>query len=57
MKILRIAVLGAFAAIIAVIVFVKAGKGGGQSGGDQAATIIKASAGGLGNVASSLEGG
>jgi hypothetical protein len=56
-KILQMAVWGAFAAIIAVIVFVKAGRGGGQSGGEQSAAIIKAGTGGLANLATSLEGG
>lgn len=54
--ILRWAVLGFFGAIIAAIVFVKAGRGGGKSGGEQAASIVKASADGIANVGSSLEG-
>lgn len=57
MKVLQWAVWGSFAAIIAVIVFVKAGKGGGQSGGEQSAAIIKAGTGGLATLATSLEGG
>jgi hypothetical protein len=56
-KVLKWALVGSFAAIIAVIVFVKAGKGGGQSGGDQTATIIKSSSGGLASIATALEGG
>lgn len=56
MRILQWALVGFFGAIIAGIVFVKAGKGGGQSGGDQSAAIIKAGTGGIANIASSLEG-
>jgi hypothetical protein len=51
------AVLGFFGAIIAAIIFVKAGKGTGQSGGQQSAAIINATGSSLGQVASSLEGG
>ncbi len=57
MKIVRVALMGSFAAIIATIIFVKAGKGGGQSGGQQATSIIKASTGGIGTIATALEGG
>jgi hypothetical protein len=56
-KIIRWAVMGSFAAIITVIIFVKAGKGGGQSGGQQAATIVKAFGQAGSSVATSLEGG
>lgn len=52
----RWAFIGFFGVIALAIVFVKAGKGGGKSGGDQAASIIQASAGGIANVGSSLEG-
>ncbi len=51
------AVVGFFGAICLSIVFVQAGKGGGKSGGDQAATIIKSGGGALSDVAGSLEGG
>ena len=57
MNIVRIAVMGAFAAIIAVIVFVKAGQGGGQSGGDQTATIAKGFGSAGSDLVKSLEGG
>ena len=56
MKIAKWALVGFFGAIITAIVFVKAGKSGGQSGGDQSAAIIKASSGGVAQIASALEG-
>jgi hypothetical protein len=52
----RYAVLGFFIAIIAAIVFVKAGRGGGKSGGDQTAAIVKSFGDAGANIASSLEG-
>ena len=52
----RWAVFGFFAAIIAAIVFVKAGSKGGQSGGQQTATVLQAGGGALAQVASGLEG-
>jgi hypothetical protein len=55
-KVIEWAVGGFFITIALVIVFVKAGKGGGTSGGDQAASVIKASSGGIANIATSLEG-
>ncbi len=57
MQIARIALMGAFAAIIAVIVFVRAGKGGGESGGEQTSKIIKSFGSAGSDLASSLEGG
>lgn len=51
------ATVGFFGAIITAIVFVKAGQGGGKSGGDQAATVIKAGGSSAADVASALEGG
>jgi len=53
----RWAVFGFFGAIIAVIVFVRAGKGGGTSGGEQASTVVRAGGDSLAKIASSLEGG
>lgn len=50
------ALVGFFGAIIAGIVFVKAGRGGGVSGGDQVANIIKAGGTSTADVASALEG-
>ena len=48
---------GVFAlVIIAAIVFVKAGQFGGQNGGEQSATIIKAGGGALSSVISSGAG-
>jgi hypothetical protein len=47
----------ALAVIALVVVFVKAGRGGGQSGGQQAATIIKSASGGMAQVITALEGG
>jgi hypothetical protein len=49
--------MGFFGAIVLVIVFVKAGKGGGKSGGEQAATIVQAFGDAGSKVATSLEGG
>lgn len=49
-------VFGFFGAIIAVIVFVKAGNKGGQSGGQQTATIINAGGDAAAKLASGLEG-
>lgn len=46
-----------FTAMIATIIFVKAGRGGGQSGGQQSAAIINATGGALSNVANGIEGG
>lgn len=54
--ILRWAFVGFFGVIALAIVFVKAGKGGGKSGGEQSAMIIKAGGGAISDVASSLEG-
>lgn len=54
--ILRWAFVGFFGVIALAIVFVKAGRGGGKSGGDQAATIVSASAKGIADIGSSLEG-
>ena len=56
-KLFKWALLGFFGAIITAIVFVQAGRKGGQSGGEQTATIIKASGKGLGDLASGLESG
>jgi len=44
-------------AVIAGIVFVQAGKLGGQSGGDQTATIIRSAGGALSQTVSALETG
>lgn len=44
-----------FAAVIASIVFVSAGRRGGRSGGQQTADIINASGTSLSGVANSLE--
>jgi len=53
----RWAVFGFFGAIIAAIVFVKAGAGkSGQSGGQQTATIIQSFGDAGAKVASGLEG-
>ena len=57
MNIARIAVMGFFAAIIAVIVFVRAGAQGGRSGGQQSADILNAGGDSLAKIASGLEGG
>ena len=59
MKVIRWAVMGSFAAIITVIIFVKAGgkNSSGKSGGEQAAMIVKAFGQAGSSVASSLEGG
>lgn len=57
MKWLDTAIFGFIAAVIAVIVFVKAGPNGGQSGGEQTAQVITASGGALASLATSLEGG
>jgi len=53
----RWAAMGFFGAIIIAIVFVKAGQGGGKSGGDQTATIFRGGGDALAKVASGLEGG
>ncbi len=45
-----------FLAIIAVIVFINAAKIGGQSGGEQTATILTAAAGSGSELVSTLEG-
>jgi hypothetical protein len=50
------AIFGFFGAIIAVIVFVKAGAKGGQSGGQQTATVMNAGGDALAKVAGGLEG-
>jgi hypothetical protein len=52
----RWAVFGFFGAIIAAIVFVKAGRGGAKSGGDQTAEIVRGGGDALAKVASGLEG-
>ena len=56
-KTLAIAIYGFMLAIVATIVFVKAGQGGGESGGQQTAQILKAGGQAIGNVATALEGG
>lgn len=53
--VIKWAIAGFTIAVVAVIVFVKAGTTG-KSGGEQSAEIVKASFGGLGTLASSLEG-
>ncbi len=50
------AVFGFFGAIIAAIVFVKAGAKGGQSGGRQSAAVINAGGDAAAKLASGLEG-
>ncbi len=55
-RFLEIVVIGFFLAIAMAIIFVKAGRGGGQSGGEQTATILKAGGGALAELARSLEG-
>lgn len=55
-EVLRWAFIGFFGVIALGIVFVKAGKAGGQSGGQQSAAIIQASGNAIANVGSSLEG-
>jgi len=56
MKILQWAIWGFFGAVIAGIVFVKAGAKGGMSGGQQSAMIIDAAGTAVSATASSLEG-
>jgi hypothetical protein len=57
MKAVKWALMGFFGVILAVIVFVKAGAGGGQSGGAQTSQIIKTTGSSLATLATSLEGG
>lgn len=56
MKVLRWFAIGFFGVIALGIVFVKAGRQGGASGGEQSAMIIKASGSALHDVATGLEG-
>jgi|GEM_PF-5477918 hypothetical protein len=56
MKILQWAIWGFFGAVIAGIVFVKAGAKGGMSGGQQSAMIIESAGTAVSATASSLEG-
>jgi len=53
----RYLAMGFFGAIVLVIVFVKAGAGGGKSGGEQASMIVQAFGDAGSKVATSLEGG
>jgi hypothetical protein len=55
-KILGYMVFGFFFVIALVIIFVRAGQGGGESGGKQTAEISKGVADGLSSVAKSLQG-
>lgn len=57
MKTAELFFVGFFAAVIAGIVFVQAGKSGGQNGGAQTANIIGALGGALTNVGAGLETG
>jgi hypothetical protein len=52
----RWALMGFFGAIILAIVFVKAGQKGGQSGGEQTATIIRGFGDAGNKLAAGLEG-
>jgi hypothetical protein len=55
-KYLELAIGGFFTAVVAVIIFVRAGQKGGRSGGQQTADIITASGQAINNVATGLEG-
>lgn len=52
----RWVVMGFFGAIILFIVFVRAGQKGGQSGGEQTATIVKGFGDAGNKLAAGLEG-
>lgn len=54
---LQVFIVGTFVAVIAAIIFVKAGGKSGVSGGQQAATIVTAAGDAYGKAVSSLEGG
>jgi len=56
-KLLQAVVIGVFVAIVAVIIFVRAGQRSGSSGGQQSSQIINASGDSFAKVVSSLEGG
>jgi hypothetical protein len=56
MKVIKWLAIGFFGAIVATIVFVKAGSSG-QTGGQQTAEIVTGSGTALANVATALEGG
>jgi hypothetical protein len=56
-KLLQAVVIGVFVAIVAVIIFVRAGQRSGVSGGQQSSQIINASGDSFAKVVSSLEGG
>jgi hypothetical protein len=53
----QIFIVGTFVAVIAVIVFVKAGGKSGVSGGQQTATIVSSAGDSYAKVVSALEGG
>lgn len=54
---LKISVIGFFVAVITGTIFVKAGQGGGESGGKQTAQIAKGLGDGLSSLAKGLQGG
>jgi hypothetical protein len=49
-------VIGLVAAVLAVIVFVRAGQLSGESGGSQASSIIKSTTSGVGTILNGAEG-
>jgi hypothetical protein len=53
----QVFIVGTFVAIIAVVVFVKAGAKSGVSGGTQTATIVSAAGDSYAKVVTALEGG
>lgn len=55
--VLQHVVFGVFLAILAVIVFVKAGQRGGSTGGQQSSQIIQASGQAFSSGVTALEGG
>jgi hypothetical protein len=56
MKWFEVLVVGLIAAVICVIVFVRAGQLSGESGGSQASSIIKSTTSGVGTILNGAEG-
>jgi hypothetical protein len=54
---LQVFIVGTFVAVIAAIIFIKAGGKSGVSGGQQAATIVTSAGDSYAKAVSALEGG